>query len=469
MSTPLPTGPSTPESGPVLELYFSPKELVKSALRIPGEETCEFGVKGREVRWQQGTIAVCLLLVLTRLRALEGTQETPVLEGEQGSPARSIDNLLNKPGDWTLHMFGETKGGIPRIRELIYRKRTVSRSNPVSAVQWDAEKLPPQNIRIWQAEQELTDASALRELIRTLLEAFNPRRAAREWDFLFPEPLPPSPSKNHGEGLSSTQDLREEAPSSIPASPTVLPPPTLPPQRESTGEQKSRSTSLRISWRITLLLLVVLGMGITIGKNFSPGGTPPKGLASAKVVEEFISALDSGNLDAAFALTSPRYQETVSRRSFEIAFGQQRYNFPRLAGNPFRNTETSLTHDYRVTLYVETRVQRVPALEGLSRIPLTRFDQYAARIDLFIRELAEHGIEPALLNQLSKERLERPDASRHIQLVCGLSNEEIVAIYPEEMATTLDLTLFFELLREPATGKWQIHSIEDASERLVAF
>ena len=46
------------------ELHFSPKELVKSVLRETDGTVHETGVKGSEVRWQQGAIAVCRNLAL---------------------------------------------------------------------------------------------------------------------------------------------------------------------------------------------------------------------------------------------------------------------------------------------------------------------------------------------------------------------------------------------------------------------
>lgn len=442
------------------ELHFSPRELVKSVLREPDGTSHETGVKGAEVRWQQGAIAVCLLAVFTRLKSLEGAAETPILEGERGSPARSLDNLLNKPGDWALQMFGEHRGQ-PRLREIVYRKRTVSRSNPISAVQWDASVLDPSEIRVWQAGEELTTPEALRGLIRTLLEEFNPRRAAREWETLFPAPLP-----EEADSL-----LEGTAPEKIAGTGTGMTPVPLPlPDSADRGASPEAGKTRRLSWGVALGLAVALliALGFFIGRASSEtkaGAESP--LASAGVVESFIDHLNAGDLEGAYDLTSKRFRAVMPPDAFAVAYGDQRYNFPRLAGNPYRNTADASAHDYRVALYVETRVHRIPALDGLARIPLTQLDAYARRIGELEASLRTLGIDEGVLNQLRKERLERPDASRHVQLVCGLSETQMDSLFPEEIATTLDLTLFFEVVLE--TGDWRIQSIEDASERLVAF
>jgi hypothetical protein len=469
------------------ELHFSPKELVKSILREADGEIHETGVKGSEVRWQQGAIAVCLLAVYSRLRVLEGAEEPPILEGERGSPARSIDNLLNKPGDWALQMFGENRGQ-PRLREVIYRKRTVSRSNPVSAVQWDAAVLPPERIRIWQAGEELTSCESLKALVRTLVEEFNPRRAAKEWEALFPAPL--EDVENTGQNgtrasLPATgvdvEEMRnaptpptDSAPSptlSEENRPTPAPKSSLPPAFSEGGavtrEKPSRPAIKVLIAGATGVLLLVLGM--LLGRSLLPSAPLSEvPLRSASAVEGFIDRLNAGDLEGAYALTSERFQAATPPEAFSVAYGEQRYNFPRLAGNPYRNTAETSAHDYRVALYVETRVHRIPPLEGLSRIPLTEIDVYAERISQLETSLRLLGLDEGVLNQLRKERLERPDASRHVQLVCGLSDDQLEELFPEEISTTLDLTLFFEVVEDPS-GQWLIQSIEDASERLVAF
>jgi len=212
------------EAGPRLSLQFSPRVLVRSRLIDAEGEVHEAGVKDRELRWQKGAIAVSILLVYTKLRAEEGAEEAPLLEGEQGSPARSLDNLLNKPGDWAEFMFGEVKGQ-PGIRHYVYRKKAVSGSNPHSALQWDAEALDPAQIEITRANEPVTTPEGLRELLRVLLEEFNPRRVEREWEQLFPAPMAAVPAATTPAPFPAEQPAGAELPSESPVAPVPAPSP----------------------------------------------------------------------------------------------------------------------------------------------------------------------------------------------------------------------------------------------------
>lgn len=446
---------------PVFELHFSPRALVRSRLESISGEVFETGSKGCEVRWQQGAIAVCILAVFTRLRGLLGDAAAPLIEGGRGSPARSIDNLLTKPGDWALNMFGEDKG-MPKIRDFVYRKKAVSKSNPVSAVQWDVEQLPIEAIRIWREGLELTTADELRALLKVLLEEFNPRRAEREWNALFPQRV----------GSSEEETEREEPAGSESggASPLSSGVPS------ALASFRGTEPSTR-PWMLLLVLFVFVGVGAyllgramgTLARPERPTANSPAS-SSAKVVESFIELLNAGALTQAYALTSASFQEEISPAAFALALGHQRFNFPRVAGNPYRNGVDQLIHEYRVTLYVETEVRRIPALEGLARMPVTQIEAYAIGIQRLIAELQEAGVDPIFLRQLRKDRLERSDASRYLQLTCGLNDDVLDQLYPEAVSVTLDLTYFFELVRDSADeNAWRIQTVADASDRLVTF
>ncbi len=425
-----------------LELHFSPRVLVSSRLETAEGNLHETGSKGREVRWQQGAMAVSILIVYTKLRALESAEsETPVLEGERGSPARSIDNLLTKPGDWALNMFGERQQ-MPLIRDYIYRKKTVSKSNPISAVQWDASTLPPDRLRIWREGIELTKAEELRELLRALFEEFNPRRAEKEWHNLFPEGVPGEVAEVSAARSPSGRDGHHD------------------------GGNGHRP------WLLLLLLFAGSAIGFFfLGRSLGP--VPPvevPATGSADVVAHFIELLNARAYEEAYALTTAEYRTEVTFAGFLVALGDQRFNFPRIAGNPYRNRVDQRVHEYRVTLYVETVVRRIPPLDDLARLPVTEMEAYAVGIQQLMEQLRELGVDPGLLRQLRKERLERPDASRYLQLVTGISDAELAKIYPEWVTVTLDLTFFFELVRDPdPDGTWRIHTVADAADRLVTF
>ena len=432
--------------GPWFELAFSPRALVRSRLVLDTGEVFESGQKGAEVRWQQGAVAVCILVVWTRLAVLRGDAESPLLEGARGSPARSIDNLLTKPGDWALNMFGE-RNGQPGIRAFFYRKRAVSKSNAISAVQWDETHFPASAIRITRENKPLETEEELAHLLRVLLEEFNPRRVQQEWALLFPEEPP--------EALT---------PASVTMAPETHPMAAVSPA----ASQKP--------WLLLACLFVFVALGFYfLGKSNGMGVRPvpleagATASASVATLEAFIDALNAQDIQAAYGLTSAAYREEFSLEAFTVALGGQRFNFPRIAGNPYRNLQGQRVHEYRVTLYVETQVHRIPALEGLDRTPITGIDSYAASIKQFTQDMSAAGVDPVFLRQLKKERLERPDASRYIQLVCGIDARTMAELYPEKLTVTLDLTYFFELVQNPLDGTWSIQSVSDAADRLVTF
>ena len=334
-------------------------------------------------------------------------------------------------------MFGELNGQ-PGIRDFIYRKRAVSKSNAVSAVQWDATHFPASAIQIVRENAALETEAELADLLRVLLEEFNPRRVEKEWALLFP-------------------DLPSAGPSE--ASPIV------------SDEAESQRPWLLLASLFVFVALgfYFLGQSMSIAPRPVPLVAGVSASASAGTLEAFIDYLNAQELEAAYGFTSAAYREELSPEAFAVALGGQRFNFPRIAGNPYRNLQGQRVHEYRVTLYVETEVHRIPALEGLSRTPVTEIDAYAEALKQFTEELTTAGVDPSFIRQLKKERLERSDASRYVQLICGLNASQMTELYPETLTVTLDLTYFFELLQDPLDGTWRVQSVSDAADRLVAF
>ena len=459
---------------PALALHFSPRALVRSRLVDATGTAHEAGVKDREVRWQKGAIAVCILVVYTRLRAWEGADETPVLEGEQGSPARSIDNLLNKPGDWAHFMFGAVKGQ-PGIRHYIYRKRAVSASNPISAVQWDASALDPKEIEITRENDSVDSVEAMRELLLVLLQEFNPRRAQREFEALTPlettppNPLPPAPETAVIEPAPNPPERAPPPVAALPGTPHAQPPLAAGPPGARPG---------RMPWAIAGSAMLVAALAVVFAV-INPGGgegrhPPPEppgealSLASLDTVYRFIDLLTARDLEGAYALMSPSYQGAYSREAFAVTFGGQRFDIPRVGGYAARNLPDRRVHEYRAILEVESEVRRIPPLERLGTLRVTEMGDYAERMNRFLNTLRDAGVDETLLRQMRRERLERPDAARYVQLITGLDDAQMEALFPEITKVRLDVTLFFEVVRMDE-DTWLIASVEDAADRLMEF
>jgi hypothetical protein len=101
------------------------------ASAVRGKTSGAFAGRG-SFHWSSAVRAVCVLAIKTSM-ASRGFGQEPVLYGEQGSLAASLDYAVSKETEWLLDVFGVSEGQIPNCRRLF--KRTNSgrkRSGPVA-------------------------------------------------------------------------------------------------------------------------------------------------------------------------------------------------------------------------------------------------------------------------------------------------------------------------------------------------
>lgn len=152
-----------------LELHFSPgssAQLRKAVFSHPKLSSPIVSVRGKgggavasdsSFQWTRAVQAFVLLV-------LDAKADGGVLEGEESTPAASLDYAISKQTAWLADMFGRFDSGA-----LIY-KRAFKRSNPERKrsgpviVSLNQAFLPCENIKVIIGEAELTDERQLRVL-----------------------------------------------------------------------------------------------------------------------------------------------------------------------------------------------------------------------------------------------------------------------------------------------------------------
>lgn len=473
-----------------MDFHFSARVLVRSELSLPDGTLLRTGVRNHEVRWQQGAIAVCILAVHTRICYLLGADEDRYfLSGERGSPARSLDNLLNRPGDWAFDMFGE-RDGLPGIRDYIYRRKTVSRSNPVSELSWDRSRLPPERLTIYSKGERCDDVAELAQLLRNLLEEFSPKTAEREWQRLFPEGLPVQSAEETGVeeeevGSESTTDAPpaiDDVDADLDALGQLPDPSDAPEALPAMEEAKERAPSpvevssgppgrqFDVYHRTQLVLIVVLVLGIILvaWKPWNYGsnrGTEAKAITR---LEQFFEDLNNRDVDSAWMLLSSRYQESLSRQVFDQRFADIRFEDLRILGHPRNRQGAGKVLEFEVSATVVLDVRVITELFGISHLKLSQFSEYEQRVEQFLQKLALLNVPDECLDELEIQSLHRLDVARQLQRICGISDEDLSRVYPGVFPTQMVMHSRIFLVREQFSA-WRIDGIEEESREILNY
>ncbi len=128
---------------------------------VRGKTSGAFAGQG-SFHWSNAVRALSVLAIRTSMVAL-GHPCDPILVGEKGSFAASLDYAISKETHWLIDLFGLTEGDLPLFRRVF--KRTNSgrkRSGPV-AVSFSKPFLQPGAISIRLNSHELV---TIRELGR---------------------------------------------------------------------------------------------------------------------------------------------------------------------------------------------------------------------------------------------------------------------------------------------------------------
>ncbi len=129
------------------------------------------GAYGRFGTFQWTTAVQALVLFLLRAK-LRRTIGSPVLSGERGSPAASLDYAVTKQPTWLLSMFGWDEAGTTLSRQFIRRTNSNLKFRGPIALNIDRRVLNPDAIRIFWDDREVTSESEINKLASAIESHF---------------------------------------------------------------------------------------------------------------------------------------------------------------------------------------------------------------------------------------------------------------------------------------------------------
>ena len=112
--------------------------------------------------------ALCVLCLKSVILYKSSSDELPILVGEKGSLAASLDYALTKQPLWIQEMFGYDAAG-KSLGQRLFNRTNSHRKRPGPVVIKVNEKaLPISNIHIFLNETRVEDISALKSLLSPL-------------------------------------------------------------------------------------------------------------------------------------------------------------------------------------------------------------------------------------------------------------------------------------------------------------
>ena len=115
--------------------------------------------------------ALCVLCLKSVLVEQSSSNELPILLGERGSLAASLDYALTKQPMWIQEMFGSDAAGTS-LAQRLFRRTNSHRKRPGPVViKVNERALPPKNIHIYWNGKRIDDIAALETLL-SLFGAF---------------------------------------------------------------------------------------------------------------------------------------------------------------------------------------------------------------------------------------------------------------------------------------------------------
>ena len=122
-------------------------------------------------QWTPGVKALCVLCMRVVSKRLRGDAVTgPLITGDKGSVAASLDYALDKEPQWICEMFGLDKQGRNLLRRLLLRTNPGrKRSGPVSLA-LNADALDTGAIKIFVDSSPIQDPKFLDQLTAIILD-----------------------------------------------------------------------------------------------------------------------------------------------------------------------------------------------------------------------------------------------------------------------------------------------------------
>ena len=162
------------------QLYFagvSTAELFRTKLSKGSETPPRITVRGKtsgaytnsgSFHFSSAVRALCVLCVKTVIIEKSRSDELPILLGERGSLAASLDYALTKQPMWIQEMFGSDVTGTALAQRLFRRTNSHRKRPGPVAIKVNERALPPQNIHIYWDGKKIDDIAALETLLSLL-------------------------------------------------------------------------------------------------------------------------------------------------------------------------------------------------------------------------------------------------------------------------------------------------------------
>ncbi len=109
--------------------------------------------------------ALCVLCLKTVIVDRCASEEPPILLGEKGSLAASLDYALTKQPIWMQEMFGCDAAGNALGHRLFHRTNSHRKRPGPVAIKVNERALPPENIHIYWNAKRVYEVSVLKALL----------------------------------------------------------------------------------------------------------------------------------------------------------------------------------------------------------------------------------------------------------------------------------------------------------------
>ncbi len=120
-------------------------------------------------QWTPGVKALAIIFLKALPQNLqENTICMPLLEGERGSLAASLDYALDKQPAWMYSMFGTDSNGNAYLRKLILRSNSGIRRGGSVALSLNDRLLSPQSIEVYFKNILLKNAQEVGRLLQSI-------------------------------------------------------------------------------------------------------------------------------------------------------------------------------------------------------------------------------------------------------------------------------------------------------------
>ncbi len=165
---------STQETPELLSSYFQHPLLTKPCLTARGRSTPLTAGAGT-FQWRPAVHALSILFLKARLAQLNAEDcESPILSGQSGSLASSLEYSLRKLPGWSIDMFGKTSSGAPLIRRILTCKNAGRRHAGLVSVGITRSTLQNLKVSVYLGNRELLEVAALQQLLGQLEQSWQP-------------------------------------------------------------------------------------------------------------------------------------------------------------------------------------------------------------------------------------------------------------------------------------------------------